>query len=239
MRIFKLIPAFLLPFSFSPILGQKAKSGNPYGLQLIESIPQYCSTLKAAPEKALVDLAKMIPGIKIELPYTQEDNFMKQPMYPPVTKTYLRKAAADALRSVSEALRLKGYRLLVYDAYRPYAVTMRFWELVKDERYVANPANGSGHNRGLAVDLTLLYENGQPVDMGTGFDNFSDTAHHSYRNLSTEIISNRKLLKNTMEQFGFRALDTEWWHYSWPNDKNYELLDLTFKELEVATRKER
>ncbi len=128
--------------------------------------------------------------------------------------------------------------MLVYDAYRPYSVTLRFWELVKDERYVANPAKGSGHNRGISVDLTLVHQNGQFVDMGTGFDNFSDTAHHSYSQLSPEIRSNRSLLKNTMEKFGFRALETEWWHYSWPNDKNYELLDLSFRELEtVADRR--
>ncbi|HRF25637.1 MAG TPA: M15 family metallopeptidase, partial [Chitinophagaceae bacterium] len=101
-----------------------------------------------------------------------------------------------------------------------------------DERYVANPANGSGHNRGTSLDLTIIYlENGQELNMGTGFDNFTDTAHHSFTNLPESILQNRMLLKSLMEQNGFKALETEWWHYSLPNSKQYELLNLSFKKL--------
>lgn len=125
-----------------------------------------------------------------------------------------------------------GLGLKIFDAYRPYAVTEKFWELVHDERYVANPANGSGHNRGTSLDLTIIYlENGQELNMGTGFDNFTDTAHHSFTNLPESILQNRMLLKSLMEQNGFKALETEWWHYSLPNSKQYELLNLSFKKL--------
>ena len=104
------------------------------------------------------------------------------------------------------------------------------WELIGDERYVANPAKGSGHNRGLAIDLTLIKE-GKEVAMGTGFDNFSDSANHEFSQLPEDVLHNRKRLKAVMEKHGFRALETEWWHYSWPNDRNYDVLDLRFKDL--------
>ena len=106
------------------------------------------------------------------------------------------------------------------------------WDLIKDERYVANPSKGSGHNRGLSVDLTIITLNtGQELDMGTGFDHFSDTAHQDFTSLAGQVLKNRKLLKETMEKYGFKALSTEWWHYSWTNDRNYAVLDIDFKKL--------
>ena len=106
------------------------------------------------------------------------------------------------------------------------------WKLIGDERYVANPAKGSGHNRGLSVDLTIVdVKTGIEVDMGTDFDHFSDTAHHDFHSLSDEVIRNRKWLKAMMEEQGFKALPTEWWHYSWPNNRDYEVLDLKHKKL--------
>ena len=124
-------------------------------------------------------------------------------------------------------LKAKGFGLKIFDGYRPYSVTVKFWDLVKDEKYVANPAKGSAHNRGLAVDLTLIdMKTRKELDMGTGFDNFTDSAHHSFNSLDPEVKQNRKLLRDTMKKFGFEIFDTEWWHYSWPNTNDYELLDL-------------
>lgn len=106
------------------------------------------------------------------------------------------------------------------------------WSIVPDERYAANPAKGSGHNRGLAVDLTLVdRRSGQELDLGTGFDNFSDTAHHDFRQLPEPVLLNRLRLRRLMEAHGFKALETEWWHYSWPNDGRYEVLDLSFRQV--------
>ena len=107
------------------------------------------------------------------------------------------------------------------------------WELVKDDRYAANPKNGSGHNRGIAVDLTLInLTTKQPLDMGTAFDNFSDTAHHDFSNLSSAVLQNRLILKTIMQKNGFKPLETEWWHYSFINGAAYELLDLSFDQLQ-------
>lgn len=158
---------------------------------------------------------------------------MRRLMYPAGTsRTFLREPAASALQKVQQELAGKGLGIKIYDAYRPYSVTVRFWELVKDERYVANPAKGSGHNRGIAVDLTLIYlHTGAEMDMGTGFDNFSDTAHHAFTGLPEEILQNRKLLRATMEKYGFKALETEWWHYSLPDAVKFELLDIKFKRI--------
>ena len=109
-------------------------------------------------------------------------------------------------------------------------MTVRMWNLIKDDRYVADPKKGSGHNRGIAVDLTLINKaSGAELDMGTGFDNFSDTAHQKFPNLPSVVLQNRQLLKTTMEKYGFTPLETEWWHFSW-NHSDFEVLDIEPKK---------
>jgi D-alanyl-D-alanine dipeptidase len=106
------------------------------------------------------------------------------------------------------------------------------WEEIKDARYVADPAKGSGHNRGVAVDLTLVdIVSKKELPMGTGFDNFSDTAHTDFTGLPDDVVKNRMILKSTMEKYGFISLDTEWWHFSLPDASSFELLNLGFEEL--------
>jgi D-alanyl-D-alanine dipeptidase len=130
-----------------------------------------------------------------------------------------------------------GLGLKIFDAYRPYSVTEKMWEPVQDDRYAADPKKGSGHNRGVAVDLTIInLKNNEALDMGTGFDNFSDTAHHAFTNLPEDVLQNRLLLKNIMEQHGFKALDTEWWHYSLPNAKEFELMNISFNDFAVKPK---
>lgn len=209
---------------------------NQYGLYVIRERKQYDSTVQGDSNKMMISLKKIIPGIVQDLRYASENNFMKRYMYPSsVNDTYLRLPAARALLKVQKELNKQGYGLKIFDAYRPYSVTVAFWELVRDERYAANPDKGSGHNRGIAVDLTIIdIKSKKEIDMGTGFDNFSDTAHHGFYNLPVNILQNRKLLRDTMERYGFKKLDTEWWHYYWPDASKYELLDLSFEELRKA-----
>lgn len=185
------------------------------------------STLK------MIELQRLIPGLVYDLRYATTNNFMKRRMYPEGTRnTYLRWPAARALLSVQAELHGNGMALKIFDAYRPYSVTVKFWELVRDERYVANPAKGSGHNRGIAVDLTIIYlATGKELDMGTDFDNFTDTAHHSYTQLPEEVLQNRLLLRKLMEKHGFKAFESEWWHYFIPDAGRYDLLDIDFKKL--------
>jgi D-alanyl-D-alanine dipeptidase len=181
----------------------------------------------------LVELKQTIPLLRYDLKYASKENFTGKRMYPNNTqRTYLVKEAAFALKKVAIELEAKHLGILVWDAYRPFRTTVKFWRLIHDERYVANPAKGSGHNRGIAIDMTLFdLSTGELLEMPTGFDNFSDTAHHDFKLLDEKKITNRLLLKDIMEKYGFKSFETEWWHYSWPNNRNYEILNTSFKSL--------
>lgn len=186
----------------------------------------------------MAELKKLAPNIMYDLRYAGNKNFVHRAMYPRNTHhTYLRLAPAHALADVQHELNKLGYGLKIFDAYRPYSVTVTFWELIKDDRYVADPSKGSGHNRGLATDLTIVHlGTGHELDMGTGFDNFTDSAHHNFSQLSAEVLQNRKLLLSTMVRHGFQPFDTEWWHYAWPDDRGYEVMDISFKDLNRKLR---
>lgn len=202
------------------------------GLQVTNKYKAYLKQVEVDPEKQMIELKSIIPGINYDLRYATKNNFTREILYKSGENTFMRLRAAEALKKVQEELSKKGYGLKIFDAYRPHSATKMMWELVKDERYVANPAKGSNHNRGLAVDLTIIdLKSGEELDMGTGFDNFTDTAHHDFKKLPADALSNRKLLRDVMESQGFKTLETEWWHYSWPNDKNYEVLDISFGKL--------
>lgn len=225
---------------FSPIPGFPVCAQNlpvsPYGLPYINSISLYQKSLLNHPEKQMIPLSA-IPGIILDLRYATDSNFMHKNLYPKNTKTsYLRKPVYRALDSAARDLARRGLVLVVFDAYRPYSVTVSLWNSVKDERYAANPAKGSGHNRGLAVDLSLAdLKTHQMLPMPTGFDNFSDSAHQDFKLTDARHPGtpefNRDLLRKTMEKYGFESLQTEWWHFSWPDTEECEVLDLSFVQL--------
>jgi zinc D-Ala-D-Ala dipeptidase len=200
---------------------------------LTDKWDEYKQQVKKDSSKKMAELKKLIPGIVYDLRYATVNNFMHRLMYPKETNTtFLRLPAAKALQRIQLELNQSGLGVKIFDAYRPYSVTVKFWELVKDERYVANPSKGSGHNRGIAVDLTIVnLKNNQELNMGTGFDNFSDTAHHSFSNLPEDILQNRLLLKTIMEKYGFKTYEDEWWHYSFAEGSRFEILDIDFKKL--------
>jgi D-alanyl-D-alanine dipeptidase len=184
----------------------------------------------------MVALDRCVSNIKTDFVYATANNFTHQVLYIK-PKAYLRLAAAKALQAVAINLKTNGLGLLIYDAYRPYSVTKTMWQIVPDDRYAANPTKGSGHNRGIAVDLTLYnLQTGLPLPMPTPFDDFTEKAHHDYMQLDSVILANRQLLKNTMEQQGFKALDTEWWHYYLPNTAYFELLDIDFKQMKKLVK---
>jgi D-alanyl-D-alanine dipeptidase len=229
---FGIYPVIFLLFSLgnvNPLLAQDTTKA----LVVISDWKEYRAQMVADSSKKMVRLQKFIPAVVYDLRYAGTNNFMHRRMYPSATReTFLRLPAAIALGNVQSELRGKGLGLKIFDAYRPYSVTVKFWELVKDERYVANPAKGSGHNRGIAVDLTIInLSTGVELNMGTGFDNFTDTAHHTFTKLPAEVLQNRALLRTLMEKHGFKAIDTEWWHYFLANGERFEVLDLSFKEL--------
>lgn len=205
---------------------------NKHGLNVIKTTEAYKKSISKKPGFEMVDIKNTIPGIEFELRYSTTNNFLHKKIYPPVSTTYIRKDAAIALSEVQSELKQTGMGLKIFDAYRPYSITEKIWKLVKDERYAASPEKGSNHNRGVAVDLTIIdLKTKTALDMGTDFDNFSDSAHHNFTALSEEILKNRLLLKSIMIKHGFEAFDTEWWHYTLPNANEYELMNLSFGEL--------
>ena len=228
------IKQLVILFFLTLILLQSAAQQNQYTRPPVtDNWDDYKKQVKNDSTKWMAELKTMIPGIQYDLRYATANNFMYRLMYPAgTTTTFLRIPAVKALQKVQKELNQKGYGLKIFDAYRPYSVTVKFWELVKDERFVANPSKGSGHNRGIAVDLTIvILQSGKALEMGTGFDNFSDTAHHTFTDLPEEILQNRQLLKSTMVKYGFNAYNDEWWHYSFADGAKFEILDIDFKKM--------
>lgn len=230
-----IIPVNLLIFFLLPmtVRTQELHTGK-YGLAYIDSKRAYRETVKKDSLKQMVNLQYMIHTIILDLRYASTNNFVRKRMYPKNTHhTFLRLPAAIALRKVQQDLNNMGFGLKVYDAYRPYAVTEKFWEIIRDDRYVADPSKGSGHNRGIAVDLTMInLHTGEELNMPTGFDNFTDSAHQDFSQLPEYVIRNRNLLRETMEKYGFIPFATEWWHFSLPNPEHYEVLNLSFNAFE-------
>lgn len=219
-------------FTAMPVYAQKAITPNPYHLQLISNTEQLQKTILITPAKAMINIKERIPGIVLDLRYAGNNNFMHQQVYPRVSTTFLRKPVADALALVQNDLTKKGLGLKIFDAYRPYGITQKIWSIVKDERYAASPKKGSRHNRGIAVDLTIInLATQQELNMGTDFDNFSDTAHHNFIKLPKQVLQNRRWLRSVMAKYGFEAQSTEWWHYSIHKLKYFEILDISFDEL--------
>jgi len=201
-------------------------------VKAVESPKIYRQQASADTMQKMIEIKTLIPNMIYDLRYATKNNFTQTKLYKTGNVTFLRLPVARALERAQNELNEKGYSLKIFDAYRPYAVTKKMWDLIRDERYVANPSKGSGHNRGLAIDLTIVdLKDGSELNMGTGYDNFTDTAHHIFKDLPLTVLQSRTFLKETMEKHGFKAFETEWWHYSWPNDRNYEVLDIDFKKL--------
>ncbi len=161
----------------------------------------------------------------LDLKYATDDNFLHRAVYP-CAECKLAYETVRGLIKAQQYFRQRGYRLKLFDCYRPRSVQYKMWEILPDDRYVANPAGkGSAHNRGLAVDLTLVTDDGRELDMGTGFDHFGEEAHHDYTNLPDTVLQNRQLLKKGMEAAGFDPYPTEWWHYTYRSSHEYEPAD--------------
>lgn len=179
--------------------------------------------------KTLVDIQSIDPSIRIDLKYATRDNFMKMKLYDTLTKVYLQKEVALRLSACQKYLKSinKNLSLLVYDGVRPLSVQQKMWKAldsipVKERgKFVSNPANGSIHNYGAAVDLTLCDEHGRALDMGAGYDDIRTIAYPkleahflSTGELTKEQVDNRKMLRKIMTSQDFRNIPTEWWHFN-------------------------
>jgi D-alanyl-D-alanine dipeptidase len=184
--------------------------------------------LLSAGEPAVVDATELIPDLVVDMRYATEDNFLKRAVYPADARCMLLKDAAQRLKKAADTLRPKGYRLKVYDCYRPRAVQYEMWKIMPEPGYVADPKFGSNHNRGAAVDLTLATAEGGEVEMPTKFDDFTPAAHHSYKGGTEASRKHREILRVAMEGAGFKRNKMEWWHYDLPGAKKMPVLDVPF-----------
>jgi len=177
-----------------------------------------------------LELNKINSNILLDIRYATTNNFTGKIVYPEA-RAFLVKDAALSLDSVQNELETMGLGLKIYDGYRPLSVQKKFWEIMPDDRYVADPKKGSRHNRGMAVDLTLVDKNGKELNMPTEYDDFTEKAHRDYSNLTEEQIKNRKILEDVMTKYGFTGLPTEWWHFDYRGWENYEVMDIDFKDI--------
>ena len=173
-----------------------------------------------------VELNFLDSTIILDLKYATTDNFVKEQLYE-CGRCFLRHEAAKQLVKVNKVLKDHGYRLKLFDCYRPLPIQQKLWDKFQNASYVTPPSKGSMHNRGLAVDLTIVDKSGNELDMGTPFDFFGKKAHHTYTELSDSVFNNRLLLKRTMESVGFKPIRTEWWHYSYTK-KMHELSEMVW-----------
>ena len=210
---------------------QTQQKENHYDLEIISDISDYEKSVAENSDKALVDIEKLIPGINLDIRYATQNNFTKQQVYLS-PKAFVRKPVADALLKIQNELNNKGFALKIFDAYRPYAAKVKFYEVYPDTNFVAAPWRGSVHNRGCAVDVTLIdLESNSQLEMPTLFDDFTEKAAHSYMDLSEQALENRQLLRGIMMKYGFTQYDHEWWHYNFKGWEEYELMDVSFEEL--------
>lgn len=165
-------------------------------------------------DTSFINIRTLSNDFVLDLKYATEDNFLKQKVYD-CPDCYLRKNTALALVKANQELITKGFRIKLFDCYRPLDVQKMMWQILPGTNYVANPKKGSKHNRGAAVDLTLVDSNGNELDMGTKFDFFGPEAHHTYTKHSPEVLTNRKLLKETLGKYNFKSIYNEWWHYEY------------------------
>lgn len=185
---------------------------------------------KRAPD--LVELSSLDPSIKYDIRYATTNNFMSTAFYRQ-SRALMQRPAAEAVARASKALREQGYGLLIHDAYRPWTVTKMFWEATPDAQrmFVADPAQGSRHNRGCAVDLTLYdLATGQPVQMTGGYDEFSDRSYPHYPGGTSLQRWHRELLRRTMEAEGFTVFETEWWHFDFNDWRDYPILNVPLEQ---------
>lgn len=209
----------------------------PPPIHVVTSLEEYHQQTVLNPTMELVNLIDLINGLKLDILYATTNNFTKQQIYTS-PEAFLRKPVALALAQVQDSLRKLNLGLIIFDAYRPYSATVKFYDIIKDTRYVADPKVGSKHNRGCAVDVALYdLKTGEIVPMPTEFDDFSVKANAAYPDLPKDVLQNRALLAGVMQSFGFLIYPDEWWHFDYQNWEKFPLMDISFEELKMKNEK--
>ena len=181
----------------------------------------------------LVELIKLDPTIKLDIRYATTNNFLGTPLYTEA-RAFLQRPAAEAVVRANQELKAQGYGLIIHDGYRPWYITKIFWDATPDDKkvFVANPAQGSRHNRGCAVDLSLYdLQTGREVQMPSGYDEMTDRAYADYAGGTAEERARRGILRRAMEKQGFTVYPEEWWHFDYKDWKEYPIENVTFENL--------
>ena len=184
-------------------------------------------------EPELREIVKLDPTIKLDVRYATRNNFLGRPVYKEA-RAFLQKPAAEALVRAHQRLRPEGYGIVVHDGYRPWAVTKIFWDVTPADKkiFVADPSQGSRHNRGCAVDLSM-YElsTGKIVQMPSEYDEMTERAHINYACATPEAKRLREMLRSAMDAEGFAVYEPEWWHYDYKDWKEYPILNVPFSKI--------
>ncbi|WP_066832857.1 M15 family metallopeptidase [Rufibacter ruber] len=209
---------------------------NRYGLPVVTTVALYRQQVAQDPSHELVELQSYVPGLVLDIKYATADNLVGEPVYK-IAAAYARKPVADALQKVQADLKSLGLGLKIYDGYRPYHVTEHFFRKVKEKAYVANPKDGSRHNRGCAVDLTIVrLSDGKELEMPTPYDATVVKSHPDYPHVSAQVKKNRTLLITVMERHGFTVFHNEWWHYDFKDWRRFPLMDIPFEKLQEGKK---
>ncbi|MGF1558910.1 MAG: M15 family metallopeptidase [Flavobacteriaceae bacterium] len=183
-------------------------------IQVVEPVVKRTfKSFEGLADSTFIRLADFSDGFAYDMRYATENNFLKAKVYE-CAECYTRVKTAKALINANKAFKNHGVKIKFFDCYRPNSVQYKMWKIMPNPQYVADPVKGSIHNKGGAVDITLVSLEGKELDMGTDFDFFGKRAYLDNLNLPQEILDNRKLLKETMENNGFWSTRTEWWHYN-------------------------
>ncbi len=181
-------------------------------------------------EADLIELIKLDKTIKLDIRYATDNNFTGRTVYPEA-RAFLQRPAAEALVRVHKKLKKQGLGLVIFDGYRPWTITRLFWDVVSlDQRkFVADPAKGSKHNRGCAIDLSIYdRKTGAPLEMPSGYDEFTERASPDYKGGTELQNKNRELLRGLMEAEGFTVNPNEWWHFDFNGWQEYTIYDIPF-----------
>ncbi|MFZ5927217.1 MAG: M15 family metallopeptidase [Acidobacteriota bacterium] len=203
-------------------------------LALLALLAQPPADPRATAQPDLVDLSSLAPDIRLDIRYATANNFLGRSVYSEA-RAFLQRPAAEALLRAHRWLKTKGYGIVVFDGYRPWSVTKQFWDATPDDKkqFVADPAKGSRHNRGCAVDLSLYdLRTGKAVEMPSEYDEMTERAHPDYRGGSRRARRLRDLLRRAMEREGFTVYEYEWWHFDYRDWPRYPILDIPFSAIE-------
>ena len=221
----------LCVLSLSVTLVACSRNNNPYDLDIISDIEKYEKVIQQDSNKRLIEIDNYLHDVLLDIRYATKNNFTGEVIYNEA-RAFVRLPVLRALKKVQKDLNQKGLGLKIYDAYRPYTATLKFYEVYPDTMFVAAPWHGSRHNRGCAVDVNLVdLSTGKELNMPSAFDDFSEKAHPSFQMAADTMLQNRDYLINIMTKHGFRVYPYEWWHFDYQGWEDYKLLDLSFDDL--------